>query len=1129
MLITKYSDICNEDTSLRPYQQKAKKEIFESWDEVDNVMFQMPTGTGKTRLFTSIISDINKYSIKRREAVKILIIAHRTELIDQIDESLTKYHVAHNVIAGGRERNYKYPVSVASIQTITNQRNLKEAIKLKVQFIIIDEAHHALATSYKKLWKMYPAAKTLGVTATPWRMNHHSFMPLFNKLVLSMPVKDFIKQGYLAPYKYFSLKGDNDIQKTIDNIELDKFGEYKESSMEEKMDIGSIRAQLLDSYLALAEGKKGIIYAINIVHARHICSEYQKAGYKAVSIDSKTPASERKDLVNKFKKGLIDIIVNVDIFSEGFDCPDIEFIQLARPTRSLVKYLQQVGRGLRPTENKQDCVILDNVGMYSRFGLPDARRHWKYHFIGKDIDETPKRFILKGNGSPRFVDISEGTEDMELIQDVSEEVEQQDNLVFGDGEIENKEKVNVNSSSPIDIFFPLFGVTLGKTTWAELEKKGITVEKEKRGKDRHARVHGIAFWDHNADGVFTSIYWTKHNSDFPTEWEKVGFSWDNSFDEWMEVFKAMNYKISILSQQTRVMYSKRMTLSAKFEATSPDGSLEFHLDFCYGEKGCYSTSPSSLYLIIIRYHGAIIQEEKSEAVELFEDNNGISYEKGKDKLVNYPNASQFDSIKIPYFITTLGAKSFKDNKTKEIILHDEVIELEDSVFEGCQNLKTITMETETPDDILIHEDAFAGFDVDECVLRVPFDALRTYKEDERFTDFKYITAIEGNRCLKYDEDGKKIVGSDEEISGLLDIPEGVVSINEKAFENNEQINKVIFPESLETIGNRCFAGCKGISSITLPDSLEDIGYDAFRNTGLTEVEIPCDVKDVGASAFNCEIEVDSSNTDLYSIDGVLYDYYETKLIIYPSNRKEKNYEVPDDVEEIGYFAFEDSSLEFISLPDTINKLETSIFFGCDNLCKLEIKVENPEDIDIDEDAFDGFEKQKCKLIVPNGSKTQYKSHPMFKDFKKIEEVDEENNEEKEETKIVEFPIGYKTGQFFTSLSEPILLESKEFCSYRGVKYCKVVMTSKGFFLKLMYSGYYFLSEPVSKFTQGYIWIKNQKGKLKSYSACYFSSELNIDKPFGHFTEGSDSRTLMYRDFKSYSTFTLDLKIGKKIF
>ena len=421
MIVSRYSDINIEDSSLRPYQQKAKKEIFEAWDEVDNVMFQMPTGTGKTRLFTSIIRDINEYSIRIKEAVKILIVAHRTELIDQIDESLNKYSVPHNVIAGGRQKNYRYPVNVASIQTLTHPNNLAEAKRLKVQFIIIDEAHHALASTYKKLWDLFPGSKKLGVTATPWRMNHQGFRDLFDTLIMSMPVKDFISQGYLSSYKYYSLRTDSDIQKTIDDIKLDRFGEYSESSMEEKMDIGSIRAQLLNSYLSLAKGKKGIIYAINIDHAKHICSEYKAAGYVAVCIDSKTPASERKELVEKFREGQIDIIVNVDIFSEGFDCPDIEFIQLARPTRSLVKYLQQVGRGLRPTKDKQECVILDNVGMYARFGLPNARRHWKQHFIGVNVSEKPKIGVLKGTGTSRNVDMSEGTEDMELIQDVSDE------------------------------------------------------------------------------------------------------------------------------------------------------------------------------------------------------------------------------------------------------------------------------------------------------------------------------------------------------------------------------------------------------------------------------------------------------------------------------------------------------------------------------------------------------------------------------------------------------------------------------------------------------------------------------------------------------------------------------------
>lgn len=185
------------------------------------------------------------------------------------------------------------------------------------------------------------------------------------------------------------------------------------------MDRGSIRANLLDSYLKLAKGKKGIIYSISRKHSLHICSEYKQAGINIVCIDSETPRNERRLYVQRFKNGLIDIIVNVDIFSEGFDCPDIEFIQLARPTKSLVKYLQQVGRGLRPTAGKSKCVILDNVGAHIEFDLPDADRAWETEFEGETqqrkrrTTNTERR--ASANGERRF---EEGADELSLIEDI---------------------------------------------------------------------------------------------------------------------------------------------------------------------------------------------------------------------------------------------------------------------------------------------------------------------------------------------------------------------------------------------------------------------------------------------------------------------------------------------------------------------------------------------------------------------------------------------------------------------------------------------------------------------------------------------------------------------------------------
>ena len=415
-----YSEISKVDRSLRPYQQEAKENIFTAWDECDNVMFQMPTGTGKTRLFSSIISDIKTWGVQNATTVKILIIAHRIELIEQISENLEKYKVSHGIIAGGKPRDLKHSVQVASIQTITHHNNIDLASALHVNFIIIDEAHHSTANSYKKLWELYPLTKKLGVTATPWRMNHMGFSSIYDKLIVSDSINKFIEGGWLSPYSYYSINDNSYIINDINSIdEFDIEGDYKVSALERVMDRSSIRANLLKSYRKYANGKKGIIYSISRKHSDHICSEYKEAGVNIVRIDSKTPRDERRLYVQRFKNGQIDIIVNVDIFSEGFDCPDIEFIQLARPTRSLVKYLQQVGRGLRPTENKSKCIILDNVGAHMEFGLPYADRIWETEFEGdnkpRKVTQAHSRTETKTSKKKNF---EEGDDDLLLIEDI---------------------------------------------------------------------------------------------------------------------------------------------------------------------------------------------------------------------------------------------------------------------------------------------------------------------------------------------------------------------------------------------------------------------------------------------------------------------------------------------------------------------------------------------------------------------------------------------------------------------------------------------------------------------------------------------------------------------------------------
>ena len=418
-----YNEFCQKDITLRDYQQLAKEEIFGKWNCVDNILYQMPTGTGKTRLFTSIIRDISVWGLRHNINYRILIIAHRSELIEQSSRSLDKYRIKHGVLAGTMKdkRDLTQAIQVASIQTITHPSNRCLIEDLQFDFIIIDEAHHAVANSYQKLWEFCPDSKKLGVTATPWRMNNSGFAKIFDAYIPSMSIKEFIHKGWLAAYQYYSIPNNSEIIKSIESIrEFDIEGDYKSSALIEVFDTSKIRAQLYDSYAKNALGKKGIIYSISREHSEHICAQYRSRDVKIENIDSKTPAKQRENVIKAFKNGDIDIIVNVDIFSEGFDCPDIEFIQLARPTKSLVKYIQQVGRGLRKNGDKR-CVILDNVGMYSRFGLPDENRDWESFFYGNENESASERTRSYNRRCLREyseVDLSEGDEAMVLIQDL---------------------------------------------------------------------------------------------------------------------------------------------------------------------------------------------------------------------------------------------------------------------------------------------------------------------------------------------------------------------------------------------------------------------------------------------------------------------------------------------------------------------------------------------------------------------------------------------------------------------------------------------------------------------------------------------------------------------------------------
>ena len=458
-----------KEIKLFDYQEDMKERIEKALRLHRSVMAQMPTGTGKTYLLTAVIDSF----VSNNPMKKVWIVAHRRELVSQIDETVRKFHS----YSASNTSSLLSSVKAMSIQWL--MRHYDE-IEEEPGMIVIDEAHHALAKTYKEMWERFPKAKFLGLTATPCRLNGKGFTDLFDVLVQSWSVPEFISKGRLATYDFVSIKSDGVTQRLIDSLQKrGADGDYQNKEMDMLLNKKPSIERLYRSLEEFGKDRKGIVYAINISHANAIAEFYREHGIAAVAIDSKTPASERRMLIERFKSsslsfskthpssltlkggstafpkplspqgtgdvtalrcseplrsmvggpskvspdylcgvnrlgdglgdllgdglGAIQVLVNVDIFSEGFDCPDVEFVQLARPTLSLAKYLQMVGRGLRVAKGKKNCLIIDNVGLYRVFGLPSQVWNWNAMFEGKlkvgKKKETPKErdfFLMYG-------------------------------------------------------------------------------------------------------------------------------------------------------------------------------------------------------------------------------------------------------------------------------------------------------------------------------------------------------------------------------------------------------------------------------------------------------------------------------------------------------------------------------------------------------------------------------------------------------------------------------------------------------------------------------------------------------------------------------------------------------------
>lgn len=532
-----------------------------------------------------------------------------------------------------------------------------------------------------------------------------------------------------------------------------------------------------------------------------------------------------------------------------------------------------------------------------------------------------------------------------------------------------------------------------------------------------------------------------------------------------------------------------------------------------------------------------------DANKEYSDLDGVLYDKEKTTLILYPSQTEEDIIEIPESVAFIDAYAFENNEAEEIVIPEGIAGLGNNIFSGCQNLKVLTIHSDSPADINVHDKAFEGFEVENCVLRVPFTALSLYKKIASFKDFKYITAIEGSFCLKYDETGTEVIGVDESnIEEEIVIPEGVTSIAEEAFLNNLSIDYVEFPKSLKKIGNSAFYGCSNLYDVNIKNGLEEIGYEAFLETDLSRVKIPESVSDIGSSAFACEIDVDSASLYYTSYDGVLYSEDEKELCIYPAGLIDEDFQVPEEVETICSFAFENSelssitlpenlkviesfafsnceNLEEIEIPESITTLEKNVFDGCSALSTITIHASDPDSIKINHGLFSGFIKEDCELIVPHGARERYAGHAAFQGFSSIEEMDEEDTDDEDNP-------GYTTGDYFERLPGANYKESKGFYYFDGYDHCRVILSQYGFFLYVKGGGLYFMSERISPNMNGSIWIKNKRESKTVYPVCYSVDNVTSEN-FGVFTEDYTNKILTYKDQKTGKTFCINLITKKK--
>jgi superfamily II DNA or RNA helicase len=352
--------------NLRPYQQDVVAQVDLAIEAGPaKIVVVAPTGSGKTVVGAEVI----RRAVARPK--RVLVVAHRREIIMQTSRKLFANAVRHGIIMAGVDPRPMEAVQVASVQTLHARAVRSEAMPLPLaDLIIIDECHHAPANTYQNIIDLYPEAALLGLSATPCRGDGRGLGGIFTRLIEAPQVAELVEQRHLVRSRVYAPVDPNLRGVTVRN------GDYAENELADRMDKPKLVGDIITHWHKYAERRKTVAFACSVAHSIHIHEEFVRSGVRAEHLDGATPKDERDAILTRLGSGQTELVTNCMVLTEGWDMPEVGCCILSRPTKKMGLYRQMIGRVLRPADGKPDAIVLDHSGAVFRHGLPEDYVNW---------------------------------------------------------------------------------------------------------------------------------------------------------------------------------------------------------------------------------------------------------------------------------------------------------------------------------------------------------------------------------------------------------------------------------------------------------------------------------------------------------------------------------------------------------------------------------------------------------------------------------------------------------------------------------------------------------------------------------------------------------------------------------